>query len=260
MLTMNLTTTQTPPPVLGGDSFDAYEALGRDNFEDLLSLAGVDGDEVIFANGASFDADSISLEDKLILSDTLGLSSEKLRMYDADTILGLLAIGKAMEAAQNGEITGIQKDLLQNADEFLDQLYDCCASNTVEGDGTETIGVIDKFRNWVDGQSITGTFSDAELEAMLNGLDATYATDGVFGATVYETGVNTEGSLPEDAPLTDLLTTPTVRQEVPAPVILTKTPEATPPAKPKNKGDAVAEGTAEARHDHDGDGTLDHNI
>ena len=270
----------------GGVSFEAATVLGTDAAT-LEDLAGVNPATALQPTD----------EDLEILTNNLGISADALSMYDADTVTGLFALAKSMEAVNNGAASADQINILKNADSFLDALYICCTDNGIAGDGTATVGLIDAFKSFVDNlesdiESAGGTLSlgaDATLtttdaEEMLDGFateteGGSYETDdddympqaeSVFGAPLYSPVATSYGYYGA-APAGYGVTTPFGPAEVAggygegvagAPAgVQAETSGAAAEDEPQagnQKGDLAV--GKNARHDHDGDGLLDHDV
>ncbi len=253
---------------IGGASFDAAEALETDTatLSDLAFDAGT-------------EATAIEIE---ALSANLGIPPENLTMYDQDTVIALFALSKAMDAVKNGTAIQAQIDILKRADSFLDALYACCTGNGVAGDGSLTLGIIQAFKsftgNLAEGDRVGEvTLTAADIAEMSDGFTTedeggTYVTDetdfaqadtvsgGVFEPIPFP-GLSTGPAYPGSSSLVAADTVPGVEADTPSPAGgADEEPSAADAAAGggNKKGD-VASG-ANARHDHNGDGLLDHDV
>ena len=140
--------TNTP---LAGESFDAITMLGISS-DELKEYSGIEtGTEIV--NGEPFKETDFNKMDLDLLNTKLSIPKERLALYDMDTVAGLVAIAKAMQAVEEGTADDKQKDLLTHADDFFSQLYACCLETETKLDGESVAGAVKSYKNWLEGKN-----------------------------------------------------------------------------------------------------------
>ena len=164
---------------LAGENFNVTDILNKDNVNPDFNLSlysGIDTMDDTDINDAPFDMTKLTSPKEKealgLIQTKLGISIPQLQTYDMDTVAGLMAIARAMDAVEKGTASGgteldAQKDLLKYADNFLGKLY---------GVDTTIMPAITTYQTWVgDNQNKFDAANELELTDGFDGLASIFS-------------------------------------------------------------------------------------